>query len=173
VVRRKYIPKGGGKLRPLGYRAGGQTAADGSDANLLAIYEVDFLPCSYGYRPGVGAHDAIKVLTDELQFGGHNFVVEADIKGFLDPYSYYTLTVERSSKSCGWLSNTRMRKPFCLPRLTWTTASSPRFTRCMTVWRDTRAGAWLETRSHNLAAPQARSTVSVHPSSECAKELPT
>jgi len=35
---------------------------------LLAIYEVDFLPCSYGYRPGLGAHDAIKALTDELQW---------------------------------------------------------------------------------------------------------
>jgi group II intron reverse transcriptase/maturase len=45
---------------------------------------VDFLPCSYGYRPGVSAHDAIQALTAEWQFGGHHFVVEADIKGFLD-----------------------------------------------------------------------------------------
>ncbi len=51
---------------------------------LLAIYEVNFLPCSYGYRPGVSAHDAIKDLSEELQFGGHHFVVEADIKGFFD-----------------------------------------------------------------------------------------
>jgi RNA-directed DNA polymerase len=39
---------------------------------------------TYGYRPGVGAYDAIKALTDELQFGGHHFGVEADIKGFFD-----------------------------------------------------------------------------------------
>ena len=51
---------------------------------LLAIFEVDFLPCSYGYRPGRGAHDAIKALTDELQWEGHHFVTEADIKGFFD-----------------------------------------------------------------------------------------
>lgn len=51
---------------------------------LLAIYEMDFLPCSYGYRPGVSAHKAIRDLTKELQFEGHNFVVEADIKGFFD-----------------------------------------------------------------------------------------
>jgi group II intron reverse transcriptase/maturase len=51
---------------------------------LLAIYEMDFLPCSYGYRPGISAHDALKDLSKELQFGGHNFVVEADIKGFFD-----------------------------------------------------------------------------------------
>jgi len=42
------------------------------------------LPCSYGYRPGVSGHDALKALSKELQFGGHHFVVEADIKGFFD-----------------------------------------------------------------------------------------
>jgi group II intron reverse transcriptase/maturase len=51
---------------------------------LLAIYEADFLPCSYGYRPGRGPHDAVRQLTDELHWGKHNFVVEADIKGFFD-----------------------------------------------------------------------------------------
>jgi retron-type reverse transcriptase len=51
---------------------------------LMAIYEMDFLPCSYGYRPGLSAHDALKTLTRELQFSGHNFVVEADIQGFFD-----------------------------------------------------------------------------------------
>jgi group II intron reverse transcriptase/maturase len=51
---------------------------------LLAIYEVDFLPMSYGYRPRLGAHDAIRALTEELQFSGTNFVTEADIKGFFD-----------------------------------------------------------------------------------------
>ena len=51
---------------------------------LLAIYEMDFLPCSYGYRPGISAHDALKDLSKELQFGGHHFVVKSDIKGFFD-----------------------------------------------------------------------------------------
>jgi len=55
----------------------------------------------------------------------------------LDPYSYYTLAAEGWSKSCGWVSKTRMRRPFCLPQLTWTTESSPRFTRCMIVCRET------------------------------------
>jgi retron-type reverse transcriptase len=54
---------------------------------LEAIYEQDFLRCSYGYRPKTGALDAVDKLTVKLQFGRYNFVVEADIKGFLDAAS--------------------------------------------------------------------------------------
>ena len=51
---------------------------------LMAIYEQDFLDCSYGYRPGRGALDAVRDLTFDLQYGTYGYVVEVDVKGFFD-----------------------------------------------------------------------------------------
>jgi group II intron reverse transcriptase/maturase len=85
LVRRKYIPKGQGKWRPLGIPALEDKLLQCAATQILvAIYEADFLPCSYGYRPVWGPHDAVRALTDELFGGKHNFLVEADIKGFFD-----------------------------------------------------------------------------------------
>lgn len=57
----------------------------GACAKLLtAIYEADFLSCSYGYRPGRGPLDAVRELTFDLQYGRYGYLVEADVQGFFD-----------------------------------------------------------------------------------------
>ena len=83
LVRRQWIPKGKDQLRPLGIPVVEDKLLQRAVARILtAIFEQDFLRCSYGYRPRVGAREAVDKLTVKLQFGEYHHVVEVDLENY-------------------------------------------------------------------------------------------
>ena len=90
-----------GKLRPLGIPTIRDRALQARVKNALEpFWEARFEPCSYGFRPGRGCHDAIaRIYGVAAPTRRRKWVLDADIKGFLDPVSYCPLVHEASSKS--------------------------------------------------------------------------
>src|ERR671918_1571500 len=84
-VRRAYIPKRDGRLRPLGVAALEDKILQRAVVEVLnSIYETDFLGFSYGFRPGRSPHDALDALTVGIYRRKVNWVLDADIRGFYD-----------------------------------------------------------------------------------------
>ncbi len=90
-VRRVYIAKEDGRQRPIGVTTLEDKIVQRATTEVLnAIYETDFIGYSYGFRPGRSQHNALDALTVGIERRKVNWVLDADVRGFLDPATHYT-----------------------------------------------------------------------------------
>jgi group II intron reverse transcriptase/maturase len=84
-ILRVHIPKDDGKTRPIGISALEDKIVQRAVAEVLeAVYEQDFLDCSYGFRRGRSPHDAVRTLNQAVNEGKVKWILETDVASFFD-----------------------------------------------------------------------------------------
>jgi RNA-directed DNA polymerase len=117
AARRVFIPKPGSptEQRPLSIPAVRDRVVQAAVKTVIEpIFEADFLPCSFGFRPQRSQHDALQVLIDEA-WDGRRWIAEADVSDCLVPSSHcqrvHAVVSKRAYSACG----TSIRRPFRRP----------------------------------------------------------